>query len=163
MIALVAHGQIQAALGGDSVLGAEIEAVLAALGLPRGWQQRLARAFGMPDQLKTALADLAAGGKAAAENGAVADLVLAGDRAALVAHVRATMAATGISPSAGRSPAEIAARLMEKAELASTRLAPGAMGLLIDWGWQVDGLGLACGLYCVAASALSALAGHLPA
>ena len=124
--AAVPGRQLVTTMGDQAVF----EAVLAALGLPRGWQQRLARAFGMPDQLKAALADLAAGGKAAAENGAVADLVLAGDRAALVAHVRATMAATGISPSAGRSPAEIAARLMEKAELASTRLAPGAMAAL---------------------------------
>ena len=38
---------------------AVFEAVLAALGLPRGWQKRLARAFGAPELLAAALADLA--------------------------------------------------------------------------------------------------------
>ena len=38
---------------------AVFEAVLAALGLPRGWQKRLARAFGAPELLEAALADLA--------------------------------------------------------------------------------------------------------
>ncbi|MCB1382603.1 MAG: ATP phosphoribosyltransferase regulatory subunit [Notoacmeibacter sp.] len=109
---------------------AVFEAVLAALGLPRGWQQRLARAFGAPDLLKQALADLAAGGRADIADATAARLVAEGDEAGLRAHAEATMAATGISPSAARSPAEIAARLMEKAKLASTHLSVEAMAAL---------------------------------
>src|SRR5262245_12865877 len=42
-------------LGDQSIF----EAVLAALGLPRGWQKRLVRAFGSHDALTAALVDLA--------------------------------------------------------------------------------------------------------
>lgn len=106
------------------------EAVLAALGLPRGWQKRLARAFGSPEMVKAALADLADPPKKAPLPEHVAELVAAGDRAALAAHVAERMDEAGISAHAGRQPEEIAARLIEKAELASVRLAPDALSAL---------------------------------
>ena len=109
---------------------AVFEAVLAALGLPRGWQQRLARAFGAPEQLAAALNALSSGNGTAALDAPLVGLVQGGDRAALEAHVESRMAETGISPSAGRSPAEIAARLIDKARLASVRLAPEAFAAL---------------------------------
>src|SRR5690606_28470932 len=86
---------------------AVFEAVLAALGLPRGWQKRLARAFGSPEMLETALADLAnpsANGELSAE---LTRLIAAGENDALAAHIAKQMKATGISPSAGRTPEEI--------------------------------------------------------
>ena len=126
-LAVAVPGRTLVTTMGDQAV---FEAVLAALGLPRGWQQRLARAFGAPDMLKQALADLAAGGKAEISDDQAAALVAASDGAGLLAHVEATMAATGISPSAGRSPAEIAARLIEKAQLESTRLSTEAMAAL---------------------------------
>src|SRR5690606_17597094 len=59
-----AHALLARTLAGARlhiVLGDQrlFEAVLAALGLPRGWQKRLARAFGAADQLASALDDLA--------------------------------------------------------------------------------------------------------
>ncbi len=52
-IRLVApHAELETLLGDQAIF----EAVLAALGLPRGWQKKLARAFGNPGQLKALLA-----------------------------------------------------------------------------------------------------------
>ena len=106
------------------------EAVLAALGLPRGWRMRLARAFGSASMLDAALADLASPSPQAALPGPVADLVAAGDIDALVSHIDSGMRAAGLSASAGRTPAEIARRLHERAELRSVRLSPAALGSL---------------------------------
>ncbi len=106
------------------------EQVLAALGLPRGWQKRLARAFGARDQLEAALHDLANPSRRLAPEGQVAELVANGDAAVLTAHVEAEMDRCGLSPSAGRTPAEIARRLIEKAELRSVRLSTDALDAL---------------------------------
>lgn len=106
------------------------EAVLAALGLPRGWRMRLARAFGSHAMLDAALADLANPPRNGALAEQVADLVASGDLDALAAHIETGMSATGLSPSAGRTPAEIARRLVERAELRSVRLSPAAFDAL---------------------------------
>jgi ATP phosphoribosyltransferase regulatory subunit len=113
-------------LGDQSIF----EAVLAALGLPRGWQKRLARAFGSHDALDAALADLANPGSTGTLDEAVVALVLAGELEPLAAHVTQAMEASGISPTAGRSPQEIARRLLEKTELRSVRLADAALDAL---------------------------------
>lgn len=106
------------------------EAVLAALGLPRGWQKRLARAFGSASLLEAALRDLADPPRNGRLSGEAALLVAAGDRTALTAHLNERMAEAGFSPSAGRTPEEIAARLSQKAELRSVRLSDEAMAAL---------------------------------
>jgi len=106
------------------------EAVLAALGLPRGWQKRLARAFGNGAQLGAALDDLANPAPRGPGNGAVAALIAGGDRDGLAGHVAELMEAAGLSASAGRTPQEIAQRLIEKAELKSVRLSQEAFDAL---------------------------------
>jgi ATP phosphoribosyltransferase regulatory subunit len=106
------------------------EAVLLALGLPRGWRMRLARAFGSSAVLAAALADLAnpsRGGQLAPD---VALLVADGDHERLAGHITERMREAGLSPDAGRSPAGIARRLIEKAELRSVRLADEAFAAL---------------------------------
>ncbi len=113
-------------LGDQSVF----EAVLAALGLPRGWRMRLARAFGSDAQLAAALADLANPQKNGALPETVAALVADGDQERLADHIAADMAAAGLSPTAGRTPREIARRLVEKAELRSVRLSAEAFSAL---------------------------------
>jgi ATP phosphoribosyltransferase regulatory subunit len=109
---------------------AMFEAVLAALGLPRGWQKKLARTFGNPGQLKSLLADLAR----PRDNGALpeplASLVASGDEAGLAAFLEDDMREAGISPAAGRSPSEIARRLIEKESLASVRLSKKTLAAL---------------------------------
>lgn len=106
------------------------EAVLAALGLPRGWRMRLARAFGSSEMLDAALADLANPPRSAALPDHVAFLVADGDFDQLSAHIAAGMAEASLSPSTGRTPAEIARRLLEKAELRSVRLSGEAFEAL---------------------------------
>ncbi|RLP23007.1 ATP phosphoribosyltransferase regulatory subunit [Mesorhizobium sp. YM1C-6-2] len=113
-------------LGDQSVF----EAVLAALGLPRGWRMRLARAFGSDAQLAAALADLANPQKNGALPEPVAALVADGDLDRLSGHIAADMADAGLSPTAGRTPQEIARRLVEKAELRSVRLSAEAFSAL---------------------------------
>ncbi len=106
------------------------EAVLAALGLPRGWQKRLARAFGSRSLLDQALADLASPAPGGALDARLAELVTDGDEAALAREVATRMSAANLSESAGRSSSEIAKRLLEKTELRSVRLAADAMDAL---------------------------------
>jgi ATP phosphoribosyltransferase regulatory subunit len=59
--------------------------------------------------------------------------VLEGDVGALSGHVAGLMQRSGLSPTAGRAPDEIARRLMEKAELRSVRLSSGALAALKDF------------------------------
>lgn len=106
------------------------EAVLAGLGLPRGWQKRLARAFGSAAQLGVALDDLANPVSRAAPDATIAALIAAGERERLAAHVAAMMEEAALPPSAGRSPQDIAQRLIEKAELRSVRLSAEALAAL---------------------------------
>jgi ATP phosphoribosyltransferase regulatory subunit len=113
-------------LGDQSVF----EAVLAALGLPRGWRMRLARAFGSETMLEAALADLANPPRNGQLTGQVAALVADGEAAPLAAHIAEGMEQAGLSASVGRTPADIARRLIEKAELRSVRLSDEAFSAL---------------------------------
>ncbi|WP_192364251.1 ATP phosphoribosyltransferase regulatory subunit, partial [Mesorhizobium mediterraneum] len=65
--------------------------------------------------------------------GPVAALVLDGDLEALSSHIAGGMEQAGLSASAGRSPADIARRLIEKAELRSVRLSNEAFSALKDF------------------------------
>ena len=118
--------RLSVTLGDQSVF----EAVLAALGLPRGWRMRLARAFGVPDILAAALEQLAApAGNGMLEEPA-ASLVAAADLPGLSLFIEDEMREAGLSPSAGRKPDDIARRLLEKSELASVRLSETALEAL---------------------------------
>jgi ATP phosphoribosyltransferase regulatory subunit len=127
LLSVTLPGQaLKITLGDQSIF----EAVLAALGLPRGWRMRLARAFGSAEQLAAALADLANPPKTGALPEPVAALVADGDLDGLASHISSTMSEAGLSPTAGRTPQEIARRLVEKAELRSVRLSAQAFAAL---------------------------------
>lgn len=116
-----------ATLGDQAVFAA----ILEALGLPEGWQMRLLRAFGQPDALNKALAVLSGRETAeATQDRKIAELLRQGDDGALLAHVTHSMAASGLSPNAGRRPEEIVARLKERAMLDRTRLSDDALNAL---------------------------------
>jgi ATP phosphoribosyltransferase regulatory subunit len=127
LLSLALPGRAPGVTLGDQAV---FEAVLAAFGLPRGWRMRLSRAFGSAPMLAAALADLANPPPQTALDAPVADLVASGDIDALVDHVESGMEKAGLSASAGRTPAEIARRLAEKAELRSVRLSPHALEAL---------------------------------
>jgi ATP phosphoribosyltransferase regulatory subunit len=126
-IRLVApHAQLETLLGDQAIF----EAVLAALGLPRGWQKKLARAFGNPGQLKSLLEDLSSDRQHDTLPDRLAVLVAKGDETGLAAELEQDMQSAGLSPAAGRAPIEIARRLIEKATLASVKLPAKAFAAL---------------------------------
>lgn len=112
---------------------AVFEAVVQALGLPLGWQKRLIHAFGNMIRLEALLASLVSPQFVTGLDDDIARLIGAGDEAALVAHIDATMQQTGYSTNASRSPQEIARRLTEKLILSETRLDDAAFRVLEEF------------------------------
>ncbi len=123
---LLPDRRLTVTLGDQSIF----EAVLAALGLPGGWRKRLARAFGTPSALAAALADLADPASSAIADDTVAALVMAGEPRPLVEHIEARFERAGLSPTVGRSPEEIAQRLIERSALRSVGLSQSALAAL---------------------------------
>lgn len=112
---------------------AMFEAVVAALGLPAGWQKRLIRAFGEQTQLETLMLRLAKPEQVAGLGVKVEALLAKGDEQGLIAHIDGVMEATGYLTNASRSPKEIARRLKEKLALAGTSLDPGKLDVLREF------------------------------
>jgi len=113
-------------LGDQSVF----EAVVAGLGLPSGWQKRLIHAFGNEQALNTMIARLANPDSATVPDASVAAFLAKGDAVGLEAHIEEVMQQTGYSTHASRSPAEIAARLIDKQALDATRLSAASLAAL---------------------------------
>lgn len=122
----VPQARLKLTIGDQSVF----EAVLAALGLPRGWRMRLARAFGSHAMLDAALADLANPPRNGQLAGPVALLAVDGEVEGLTAQIAKGMEQAGLPLSGGRTPAEIARRLIEKVQLRSVRLSDDAFAAL---------------------------------
>jgi ATP phosphoribosyltransferase regulatory subunit len=101
---------------------AVFEAVVAALGLPAGWQKRLIRAFGQTDLLEAMIARLARPEPIAGLDSKVESMLDAGDDEGLAAYIEAEMERTGYLTNASRSPADILRRLKEKRTLADASL-----------------------------------------
>ena len=112
---------------------AVFEEVVAALGLPPGWQRRLVHAFGEASKLDALMARLEKAESVAGLGDEVETLLAGNDEAALVAHIDTIMDATGYSTNASRSPLEIARRLREKRELAHTALDPAKLSALREF------------------------------
>ena len=127
--ALLPGRPLSVTIGDQSVF----EAVVAALGLPSGWQRRLIHAFGEASKLDMLMARLERPDRVADLGAEVESLLAARDEAALVAHIDAIMEATGYSTNASRSPLEIARRLKEKRVLAASALAPVQMEALREF------------------------------
>ncbi len=96
--------------------------VLQGLGLVPTWQKRLLRSFGNAKQLRDLLHILAEPKSEQSLPDNLMKLVEAQDEAALTNYIEEEMLDAGISPSAGRSPTEIARRLLEKQLLSSVKL-----------------------------------------
>ncbi|SJZ96887.1 ATP phosphoribosyltransferase regulatory subunit [Consotaella salsifontis] len=118
--------------GMQTILGDQglFEAFLAALGLPDGWQRRLIRTFGENALLGKAMGALARGAKPFTLDPALRDLAKAGEAGELTREIRVRMSEAGLPIHTGRSPGEIAARLIEKVAVAETRLDEGALEAL---------------------------------
>jgi ATP phosphoribosyltransferase regulatory subunit len=101
---------------------AVFEAVVAALGLPLGWQKRLIQAFGQQEQLEALMNRLAKPEHVSGLSPEIEALLAAGDDEGLIARIDSTMQDTGYLTNASRLPEEIARRLKEKLALAGTSL-----------------------------------------
>ncbi|TFF24937.1 ATP phosphoribosyltransferase regulatory subunit [Jiella endophytica] len=121
----------------DVILGDQglFEAVLRALGLPEGWQRRLIRTFGHDGQLRAALGRLANGPEDALAgiDPQLVDLARDREEGTLTRLIRTRMEEAGLPPHSGRSPGEIAARLIEKVQVAEARLSEGALHILEEF------------------------------
>ncbi len=119
MVRLAApKARLEILLGDQSVF----EAVLKALGLPRGWRMRLARTFGNAGLLQETLNALAGEQPKLSLAPEMQKLAARGDAARLAKALEVEMEASGFPAHAGRTAEDIAARLIEKAELASVKL-----------------------------------------
>lgn len=126
---LVPNKVLSVTLGDQKVF----EAVVAALGLPLGWQKRLVQAFGDTAQLENLLESLVSPKPMTGLDARVAGLLATGDEQVLIDYINSVMVETGYSTNASRSPAEIARRLREKLALAATRLPDESFKLLKEF------------------------------
>ncbi|MBW3097108.1 ATP phosphoribosyltransferase regulatory subunit [Pseudohoeflea coraliihabitans] len=126
LAAVVPAEQLTVTLGDQAIF----ESVVAGLGVPAGWQARLVHAFGDADALEQTMARLASPPQTGLSDKTAAALVDRGDQAALARHIAAVMTDQGLSLSAGRTPDEIAARLLAKRLLERTRLSAPALAAL---------------------------------
>lgn len=104
--------------------------MLKALGLPQGWRKKLLRAFGDEHTMDAAFAELTGEQRNDPLPEQLAGLVAEGDEAGLARMLETEMLEAGISPGAGRTPSEIARRLIEKEDLAATRFPSSALEVL---------------------------------
>ena len=118
----------------DIVLGDQglFEAFLKSLGLPEGWQRRLVRTFGHDAAMRGALEALSKGGAGRLDrlDPELAELAEQREAGALTIAIRARMEAAGLPPHSGRSPGEVASRLIEKVAVSAAKLGEGAHRLL---------------------------------
>lgn len=112
---------------------AVFEAVVAALGLPAGWQKRLIRAFGQQDLLEAHMLRLAKPETVPGLAPEVERLIAEGDDDGLVAYIDRMMRETGYRTNASRLPKDIATRLKEKLALAGTSLDPAKLDILREF------------------------------
>jgi len=128
--AMLAHlapdKQLELLIGDHAIFAA----VLAALDLPPGWQKKMLRCFGNDTQLRALLGDLAKPAPASPLPTHITRLLHSADRQALTLWIEQEMLDTGISPTAGRTPKDIATRLMEKQALADRRLEQASIAVL---------------------------------
>ncbi|RCL02157.1 MAG: ATP phosphoribosyltransferase regulatory subunit [Candidatus Tokpelaia sp. JSC188] len=108
-------------------------AMLAALKLPDGWQKKMRRCFGNNKQLRTLLSELSRPMQSPSLPHTVSKLITHGHVQALAEFIEEQMLNTGICPSAGRTPQDIAARLIEKQAIADLHLDSVVLAALEDF------------------------------
>lgn len=121
-----ARVRLEIVLGDQAVFAG----MLKALGLPQGWRKKLLRAFGDERTMEAAFAELTGEQRTDPLPEQLAGLVAEGDEAGLARVIEAEMLEAGISPGSGRTPVEIARRLIEKEDLAATRFPASALDVL---------------------------------
>lgn len=111
------------------------DALIDALDLPPGWRSRLKRHFWRPDYFRKLLDRLAAG-DASEETGdrqALVSAIAGLDEAQAKDVIEDVLKLAGIAPVGGRTLEEVAERLIEQAELASSSVPKAAATLIADF------------------------------
>ncbi|MEM7289233.1 MAG: ATP phosphoribosyltransferase regulatory subunit [Pseudomonadota bacterium] len=113
-------GEAKLVLGDQSIF----VTLLDALEIPAAWRKKLVRSFGDSKLLKLQIATMSeSGGSDLGELPETVRIALeSGDPDKVVQAVSEQMLADGLPLTGGRTPAAIAGRIMEKAELGATRL-----------------------------------------
>lgn len=124
-----ADANIEVVLGDQAVFAA----LLKALGLPQGWRKKLLRAFGNAQSLEATFKELSEPKPKSQLPEEFSALIAEGEEIGLARLIEAEMRDAGISPSAGRTPSEIARRLIEKEDLAATKFADQALDMLKEF------------------------------
>ena len=124
------------------------DALIDALDLPPGWRSRLKRHFWRPDYFRELLDRLAKGdaGEEAGDRQALISAIAGLDDAQAKDVIEDVLKLAGIAPVGGRTVEEVAERLIEQAELASSSV-PKAAAELISEVLAVSGRpqeGIAC-------------------
>ena len=116
------------------------DALIDALDLPPGWRSRLKRHFWRPDYFRELLDRLAAGdaGEDAGDRQALISAIAGLDDAQAKDVIEDVLKLAGIAPVGGRTVEEVAERLIEQAELASSSV-PKAAAKLISSFLAVSG------------------------
>jgi len=98
--------------------------VVTSLGLPPTLAERLVRSFGAPGVLANQINNLAAGNADLPSGRGLQELIDKADEPALIDKIYSMMEKAGLPPKSGRSPQDIARRMIEKAAEANFKLAP---------------------------------------
>lgn len=111
------------------------DALVDALDLPPGWRSRLKRHFWRPDYFRELLDRLAAGdaGEESGDRQAFISAISGLDDAQAKDVIEDVLKLAGIAPVGGRSIEEVAERLIEQAELASSSVPKAAAKLISDF------------------------------
>lgn len=149
VISLAARSLADAGLAAyDIEMGdlALFDALIDALDLPPGWRSRLKRHFWRPDYFRELLDRLAAGdaGEDAGDRQALISAIAGLDDAQARDVIEDVLKLAGIAPVGGRTVEEVAERLIEQAELASSSVPKAAAELISSFlavsGTPQDGI-----------------------
>jgi ATP phosphoribosyltransferase regulatory subunit len=111
------------------------DALIDALDLPPGWRSRLKRHFWRPDYFRELLDRLAKGdaGEEAGDRQALISAIAGLDDAQAKDVIEDVLKLAGIAPVGGRTVEEVAERLIEQAELASSSVPKAAAELISEF------------------------------
>jgi ATP phosphoribosyltransferase regulatory subunit len=120
LVRLLGQKRLSVTIGDQAIFNE----VLKSLAIPKAWQERLSRNFGDPQRLAGDLDRLSGATSHEMPNlpAKLAAALAERDRPQVIAIIEASLRKAGLANQSGRSAGEIAGRLIDKAELAATRL-----------------------------------------
>jgi len=128
-VAPATSGSLLLTLGNQALF----EGLVDALAIPTAWRKRLSRFFGSSELLRIAMDAMGDGTQGTVSDGDLRAALDARNIESVQSHIAKQMADDGLPVTSGRTAEAIAARLMEKHELASMSLSVTQRGALDDF------------------------------